>query len=188
MNATLHAPVECVLKIRREHNVRPEDVAEIVSYWHEMTPILAKKEIPTIVSAQFSLPFALAVTMVRGRATGDEFTEETIRDPKVFEMMQKVSVAHSPELIEKGKSASFPGKVTIKLKDGRQYTEEVLFPKGDWNNAMSTEEFKVKFDNNTSKVFSPQQQEEVFQTVMGLEKVSDVNKLTGLLAPSRKGN
>ena len=39
-----------------------------------------------MVSAQASLPFALAVAAVRGRVGVDEFTDETVADPVVQAM------------------------------------------------------------------------------------------------------
>ena len=78
MNTTLHAPVEALLKIMSEHGLRYTDIDEIDAAWQRVEPFLAKREVKTVVSAQASLPFALAVAAVRGRVGVDEFTDETV--------------------------------------------------------------------------------------------------------------
>ena len=67
----------------REHDLKHTDIAEIVAGWQKVEPFLAKQKVSTVVAAQASLPFALAVAAVRGQVTVDEFTEETVNDPVV---------------------------------------------------------------------------------------------------------
>src|SRR5262249_18959622 len=67
MNTTLHAPVEALLEIMREHDLRYTDIEEIDAAWQRVEPFLAKHKVATVVSAQASLPFALAVAAVRGK-------------------------------------------------------------------------------------------------------------------------
>ena len=42
---------------------------------------------------------------------------------------------------------SMPGRVTVRTKDGREYTDEVLYPKGNPSNPMTEDEFRGKFMN-----------------------------------------
>jgi 2-methylcitrate dehydratase PrpD len=43
-----------------------------------------------VVNAQFSLPYAIAVGICKGRASVPEFTEEAIKDEKVLDLAAKV--------------------------------------------------------------------------------------------------
>ncbi len=43
-----------------------------------------------MVNAQFSLPYAIAVGICKGRASVPEFTEEAIKDEKVLDLAAKV--------------------------------------------------------------------------------------------------
>ena len=65
MNTTLHAPVEALLQIMRENELHHGDIIEIEAAWQKVEPFLAKRQVSTVVSAQASLPFALAVAAVR---------------------------------------------------------------------------------------------------------------------------
>ena len=60
---------------------------------------LEKKQNPkNVVDAQFSMPFALATAIVKGRLTVSEFTLENLRNKEIKELMKKVIVKHNPEL------------------------------------------------------------------------------------------
>ena len=45
MNVTLHAPVEALLKIMREHGIHHEDIEEIDAGWQKVEPFLAKHKV-----------------------------------------------------------------------------------------------------------------------------------------------
>lgn len=127
MNVTLHAPIEALLSIMAEHGLHHTDIAEIDSAWQKVEPFLAKHKVSTVVAAQASLPFALAVAAVHRRITVDEFTEETLIDPEVQRMIAKTAVHQDAELFKRVKN-SMPGRVTVRTTDGRELTAEVLYP------------------------------------------------------------
>ena len=51
----------------REHDLHHTDIVQIDAAWQKVEPFLAKRSVSTVVSAQASLPFALAVAAVRGQ-------------------------------------------------------------------------------------------------------------------------
>lgn len=182
MNATLHAPVEALLKIVREHDLHHTDIKEIDAAWQRVEPFLAKRVVSTVVGAQASLPFALAVAAVRGKITVEEFTDETVADPVVQAMIQRTTVHQDTELYEQVKN-SMPGRVTVRTKDGREITDEVLYPKGNPRNPMTEDEFKAKFMGMAERVLGKQQSDELYERARGLEGVEDVSELAPLFSP-----
>ena len=106
------------------------DIEEIDAAWQRVEPFLAKHKVSTVVSAQASLPFALAVAAVRGKVGVDEFTDETVADPVIQAMIPRTVVHQDDELYAKVTN-SMPGRVTVRTKDGRELTAEVLYPKGN---------------------------------------------------------
>jgi 2-methylcitrate dehydratase PrpD len=183
MNVTLHAPVEALLKIMREHAIDYEDIEEIDAGWQKVEPFLAKKRVSTVVSAQASLPFALSVAAVRGKVGVDEFTEETVGDPVIQAMISRTKVHQDTELYERVKN-SMPGRVTVRLRDGREYTDEVLYPKGNPGNPMSEDEFKGKFMDMAQRVLGASQGEELYARARDLAAVTDVSELAPLFSPN----
>jgi 2-methylcitrate dehydratase PrpD len=182
MNATLHAPVEALLNIMRKHDLHHTDVEEIDAAWQRVEPFLAKQNVTTVVGAQASLPFALALAAVRGKVGVDEFTDETVADPVIQAMIPRTVVHQDKELYERVKN-SMPGRVTVRTRDGREFTDEVLYPKGNPGNPMTEDEFKAKFMDMAERVLGQEQSDELYERARELERVADVADLAPLFSP-----
>src|ERR1051325_2141430 len=69
-----HGLIDCVLRLKREHDVRSEHVVRVRLGFlsggalRVADPIEAKRAPRNVVDAQFSAPFAAAVALVRGAA------------------------------------------------------------------------------------------------------------------------
>jgi 2-methylcitrate dehydratase len=182
MNVTLHAPVEALLKIMREHGIHHEDIEEIDAGWQKVEPFLAKQRVTTVVSAQASLPFALSVAAVHGKVGVDEFTDETVGDPVIQAMIPRTKVHQDTELYERVKN-SMPGRVTVRLRDGREFTDEVLYPKGNPGNPMTEKEFRAKFMDMAARVLGEDQANELYERARDLRSIADVADLSSLFSP-----
>jgi 2-methylcitrate dehydratase len=176
MNTTLHAPVEALLKIMRQESLQYSDIEEIDAAWQRVEPFLAKHQVSTVVSAQASLPFALAVAAVRGKVGVDEFTDETVADPLIQSMVPRTVVHQDSELYTKVTN-SMPGRVTVRTKDGRELTDEVLYPKGNPANPLTENEFKEKFMDMAVRVLGHADADELYQRARALDQVGDVAEL-----------
>ena len=158
------------------------DIDEIDAAWQRVEPFLAKHKVSTIVSAQASLPFALAVAAVRGKVGVDEFTEETVADPVIQALIPRTVVHQDSELYARVTN-SMPGRVTIRTKDGRELTDEVLYPKGNPSNPLTEDEFKEKFMDMAVRVLGHDQADELYHRARALDDVADVSDLAPLLSP-----
>jgi 2-methylcitrate dehydratase PrpD len=182
MNTTLHAPVEALLEVMRSNGLHHSDIVQIDAAWQKVEPFLAKRSVSTVVSAQASLPFALAVAAVRGKVGVDEFTEETVGDPMVQELITKTVVHQDLELFQRAKG-SMPGGVTVRTKDGRELSAEVLHPSGSPGNPLTEEQFKAKFTDMAERVLGPEQADELYRRARDLRGIGDVADLAPLLSP-----
>lgn len=146
----MQGPIDGILEIVRENNVRPADVrsievAVLEAGWPLVVEPRALKYKPqSVVEAQFSMPFGAAVAVVHGAAGIHEFREETIRSVAVRRMMGKVVVTKD-ERIEKRFPKEWPARVTMDLEGGRRVEKVVAHPKGDPQNPLSWEELIAKF-------------------------------------------
>jgi 2-methylcitrate dehydratase PrpD len=182
MNLTLHAPVEALLKILRDNDIDHTDIVEIDAAWQKVEPFLAKHSVSTVVAAQASLPFALAVAAVHGQITVDQFTDETVADPVVQEMVTR-TVVHQDEDLFRQVTNSMPGRVTVRTKDGRELTDEVLYPKGNPANPLTEDEFAGKFMNMAARVLGHDQASELYRRARQLERADNVADLAPLFSP-----
>jgi 2-methylcitrate dehydratase PrpD len=182
MNTTLHAPVEALLQIMADNDLRHTDIEEIDAAWQKVEAFLAKHRVDTVVSAQASLPFALAVAAVRGKVGVDEFTDDTVSDAVVQELMTRIVVHQDAELFETA-SGSMPGRVTVRTRDGRELTGEVLHPSGSPGNPLSEDDFRSKFTEMAERVLGHDQADELYRRARDLRRIRDVADLAPLLSP-----
>jgi 2-methylcitrate dehydratase len=71
--------------------------------------------------------------------------------------------------------------VTIKLKDGRSFSERVDVPKGDYRDPMTMDEIKVKFDALAAPRFDEAHGDKIRDAVLKLDKMDTVDGLVRLL-------
>src|SRR5262249_47830015 len=119
---------------------------------------------------------------VHGRITVDEFTEETVADPVVQEMVTR-TVVHQDEDLFRQVTNSMPGRVTVRTTDGRELTDEVLYPKGNPANPLTEDEFEAKFMNMAARVLGHDQASELYQRARQLQRTDDVAELAPLFSP-----
>src|SRR5690606_3496962 len=98
----------------------------------------------TVLNAQMSIRYNLAVAMIDGEALVGQFTPRRIADEDVNMLAQKVEVMVDSEM-----DAVYPQLyaciVTLKLNDGRSFTKRVDHSKGMPEAPMSAEEMSSKF-------------------------------------------
>jgi 2-methylcitrate dehydratase PrpD len=74
------------------------------------------------------------------------------------------------------KQGSFP-EVTLKvtLKDGREFTNALRFPKGHPKNRMTEEEYTDRFRRAASFALKPKKIEQAIELFLNLESVKDMS-------------
>lgn len=166
----MQGPIDAVLAILREHNLQADqiyriEVAVLEAGWGLVAEPRAKKYHPeSVVDAQFSMPFGVAVAAIDGAAGLDQFTVEKIRSPKVRKLIGRVVIGKDIR-IEKNFPQEWPAHVAIALEDGRRFEKVVRYPKGDPENPLTWEELATKFRALAGVVLSPERCDEIIQAV-----------------------
>ncbi|MFC1900151.1 MmgE/PrpD family protein [Chloroflexota bacterium] len=173
-----HIPIDAALALAIKNDVNTDDIDEVIlhlsvpaKYGHYMRPYKVG-DYPT-GDALFSYVFSTASALYRRSATGREYTEESIRDPKLQELIKKVQLGDSnqPEGVE----------LEVKMKDGTVYTEYVPVATGELPNPLSMDILKKKFMNQVefSQVISTEDAEKLIEMLDKLEEVEDVQDVIG---------
>ncbi len=144
-------------------------------------PVETKADPKTVVDAQFSLPYAIAVGMVKGKETIDEYTNTSIRDPKVLELARKVKWVLDPEA-EKVYPKYYPCTVEVTMKDGKKYTSHVDYPKGDPENPVTWDEAVEKFRFMSGHHTGRVEQDRIIELVGNLEKLEKLDELISVIS------
>ncbi|MCK4591090.1 MAG: MmgE/PrpD family protein, partial [Candidatus Latescibacteria bacterium] len=204
----MHPAIDLSLALGREHDIHPDEIKEIlVKTYH-----IAIKESGNIwepqdaTEAKFSMPYAVAVALIKRSAGLKEFSEPTVSDRNVLRLAGKVRIERD-EKLEKNYPAVRGAEVTVTLKNGSSYAKREDLPKGEPENPLTDEELKEKFfccveeifdagrapldiDNISAKSdtqgnYLTGRAEEIIKIVENLEEIKDVNTLISMLDSSK---
>jgi 2-methylcitrate dehydratase len=133
------------------------------------------------VDGQFSAAYSVAIAAIEKKAFLEEYTDESVRRQDVGGLLKKVRVRYTPALDEFFPE-SFPTRVTIGVEDGRFFTKEVRYPKGDPENPLTQDQMVQKFGRAVASVnMDSSRKEQIIETVFNLEKTENVRDFSALL-------
>ena len=184
IEALSHAPLTAMMKIVKQHDVDPDDVAEIkVEVIARAADILgdpAKYRPTSKETADHSLPYSLAVGLVDGMVTPLQFKQERIDDPALIPVMDKILIVPNEEF-ESLFPEFQPSQVTITLSSGESFTQRVDVPKGDPRDPMTEEEIAVKFNALGKDVVGEENCNELRVLIMSMEEEESLGRLFALM-------
>jgi 2-methylcitrate dehydratase PrpD len=181
-----HPYMDCALKLREKHSLLPEKIVEIVCRTAEgpvhrlWEPLADKRKPPTSYAAKFSLPFSIAVMLVRGKAGLGEFSEEAIRNDEVLRLAAKVRYELDSTI---DYPRHFSGHVKIRLQDGTVLEENQPHPRGGFESPLPPEEIEEKFRANGRLALPHTKVEGIIDLVRRMEQLSSIGAVSSLLDP-----
>lgn len=177
-----HTALDAMLHLVKENDIRPEDVEEINVDANELLPkVLIHSRPQSGLEGKFSMEYCTAIAVLERKASLEQFTDEKVRDPKVVDLVKRVTMRPTPDLKVDGMVASVPVKVMVKLKDGRQLSRQVDIAKGNPGLPLSREEVTVKFKDCARHHLSEEKSQRVVTLMDGLEDVGDISELMELV-------
>jgi 2-methylcitrate dehydratase len=193
--ALTHTPISAVLDLVREHDLKSEQVEKIrIRSLARAADILSdpsKYDPRSKETADHSLPYVIAAALVDRQVTPLQFAPEKIMDSAIRAQLRKVEVVADPE-IEKLFPALQRVIVTIRATSGKEFSQQLDFPKGDPRNPLSDREIEEKFAALADAVLSKAAQQKVKDAVWRLEKLRSVSELMRLLKsdvrPAKRGH
>ncbi|MBV6444304.1 MAG: MmgE/PrpD family protein [Ignavibacteriales bacterium] len=147
--ALTHTHITAVLNVMTKNNLDYSDINEVV-----ITTIARACDIlfdphkyrpESRETADHSLPYCIAAAIVDKKITTNSFSDEKMKDPRIWEVIDKIKGEASVEF-EKMFPAKQPSKAVIRTKDGREFSEYLEYPKGDPREPMTQEDLDNKFE------------------------------------------
>src|SRR5436305_4497359 len=182
--ALTHTPISATLDLVKQNDLKPEQVQQVqIRSLARAADILSdpsKYDPRSKETADHSLPYVIAAALVDRQVTPAQFTMEKIMDPAIRAQLKKIEVVADPE-IEKVFPALQRVVVNITTTDGRSFTKQLDYPKGDPRNPLSDQEIEEKFSALAEGVLSPGAQRKLKDAIWNLEKASSVSKLMALM-------
>ncbi len=182
--ALTHTPISAVLDIVKSNDLKPEQVEKVqIRSLARAADILSdpsKYDPQSKETADHSLPYVIAAAIAERQVTPVQFEMKKIMDPTIRAQLKKVEVVADPE-IEKVFPALQRVIVNLTTTDGRTFTKQLDYPKGDPRNPLSDAEVEEKFAALAEGVLSEGAQKKLKDAIWNLEKVGSVSKLMALM-------
>jgi len=177
----IHAALDALLALRREHGLAPEDVTWIGCAVNRRAPdILVHRDPVTGDEGRFSLEHSLAVALADGRAGLAQFTDERVADPALRELTARVEVTVDERLpAEPGR---FPATVTVRTAGGERLSLHVDEPRGFPANPLSEAELASKFRECASGRLDGSRVDELLAMLSGFDELPDAGAVSRALA------
>lgn len=140
-----------------------------------------RQRIDTLLDAQFSLPYALAVAAESGRATLDQFEPLRHADPVIHTLMSATTVTTGRSLA--------PGQnpeLEVWLRDGRRLSHQTPVGRGGARRPLPDADVVAKARSLIGPVLGDARAEAIVAQVQTLDAIEDVRALTALLVQPRE--
>ncbi|AOB32684.1 2-methylcitrate dehydratase [Bordetella sp. H567] len=108
-------------------------------------PLDQKRRPPNGYAAKFSVPYAIAVAIVRGDAGLREYDDVIVKDPAILGVASKVTYVVDPA---NPYPRQFTGHVRVKMADGSVHEFRQGYFKGGAEHPLSDEDLARKFEAN----------------------------------------
>ena len=173
-----HAALDCLHDLMRDHqelsNIEQISFIDVESY--NLAAELNDPRPQNMLAAKFSVPFALATTLVNKNSQVLSFAGDALKNEKTMALSNKVSVKEISSMTEMLPEFR-PAKVTIGMKSGKVFRHSVKTNKGDWQSPYSADELENKFHSLANRSLSQKKSKVLYDKLQNLERIADMREL-----------
>jgi 2-methylcitrate dehydratase PrpD len=172
LHVTAQVPVQLLRGWIAEHGFLGDDIAAISFEGSEKVVSHHSDPDPAdIMLAQYSVPFAVALSAYHNPLDPGVFSDRTIADPRVRDLARRIRVAGDAKI--KG----WGGRMRVTLRDGRTFEGVLENFLGCPETPMTAEQLRRKFDKLTQSG-SAKLHQTLFDDLMRIEQLPSLDKLT----------
>jgi 2-methylcitrate dehydratase PrpD len=180
----VHACADAAIALHRA-GVDPERIRSVVARVPQgvveavCEPIAAKRRPQNDYDAKFSIPYAVASGLARGRLGLAELRSDAWVEPRIENLMDKVDYAVEA-------ASDFPkyysGEVTVTLEDGRTLNHRIAVNRGNPERPLANAEIEAKFLENCGITLPETAARRIRDLVLDLDSLASAAQLEAALA------
>jgi len=179
----LQSIAEAGVNLHPAARARIADIREIVIETYpitkERTADPSRYHPKTRETADHSAPVCLAMALIDGDVTIDQFEQDRWAAPEILALAEKVDVRVNPKLAPGARGLG--STVRIVFADGKNVQETVDIPDGDARRPMSRPALEHKFNEFAVRALGKEGAAKVLALVDRLDEIADVRELTAAL-------
>ena len=165
-----HSPIEASLAIVKKEDLSARDIKSMRIYVSQMAiDVAGKREEPhTGLECKFSIPYCVAMALLRGETGMQAFTDEKVKNLEVRQFMKKISLIGDQEITWMG------ARVEVEVNSSKVYSgffdiyEEI--PKLKIKKAK----IKNKYLDLCDRVLGERKTKDVLGLILSLEKLDNI--------------
>ncbi len=170
------APIDAALALQRRTGLDAKQVQSLqVETYAPALAVAGNPHPQTAAEARFSLPYVTAHAWIYGSVRLAAFTPERLQDPRVRELMRRITLNVDPQL-----DAAFPGQrsARIRIQTLQGETHEWFQPtrKGDPDAPLSDQDLSDKFIELAAPVWGQASAQRLLQTLWTMERRPHLDK------------
>lgn len=179
----VHALTDCALALRGR-GLHAEDIEQIIARVPAEVvktvcePLAAKRRPANDYDAKFSVPYAVATALLRGRFGLAELETEALNDPAAAALMARVDYAVDPD-------SAFPiaysGELCVRTRDGREWTHREHINRGAADRPLGASDIEAKFLENAALLMAPRQAAAQLEKLAHIERAASGRALVAAL-------
>lgn len=176
----LHTTLDALNQILREDRVRGQEVKQVQVRAFTRLGGFQDFEPETIVDAQYSLPFAVAMVLLGRRPGRDWLDSAPLNDADVLRMARRVTFipdAEADRLYFDFDKRLFPTTVTVQMANGACYEASATIPLGDPRNPVSGQACEAKVMRLVEPVLGTRAANTLIERIRAMETCENVATL-----------
>ncbi|MEX0502535.1 MmgE/PrpD family protein [Alphaproteobacteria bacterium LSUCC0719] len=173
-----HAALDALVGLMAQHRQLTDHAAidriEVDSY--SLAAELDDQSPRNMLAAKFSVPFAVATTVVTGSTGVESFSGNALTDPHTLALAKRVTVREDHSMTAKLPDLR-PALVTIFLKDGNRFQASVETNRGDWQDPYDQDQLFEKYQSLARRLWPETLCTQIANHIQNLEHITDINGL-----------
>ena len=175
----MHRQIDAVIEMREQHNLSPAEVQTIEVHVSPAEKVCDRPEPVSEGNLQFSFLHVLSAAMLDGDVNLKHISDKAVNNPRLKDARSKVKIIYHPDLtIEFNKA---PARVVVKLKDGREFSRERMYPIGHPSQPLTTDQVQNLYAKFTKGILKEKDISRTADMVLNLETIKSFRELIDIL-------
>jgi 2-methylcitrate dehydratase PrpD len=182
-----HGALDALALLQAEARLDPDAIERIEVDTYVWAAQLDLPQPRNMLSAKFSLPFALATAIVHSAASVPAFRAPALANERTLALAARIVVREDPALTAR-LPALRPARLHVVMRDGSTREAAVETNRGDTEDPYRAEEIVAKFHELADPVWGAAHAARIAEAVNGIDRAADLAPLHALLAEPTGGN
>jgi len=176
----LHSSVEALLEVMADQKIAGDDIERMIVHGADRTVRqFAKRDVHTLLDAQFSMAYSLGVVAATGRSGLDEFFPPRTNDAQVSALMDRVEI-----VADRALGPYEEPEIEVRGRKGQVWWRHVPVPRGAPERPLEVEHLLRKDEAVAVPIIGQRQFNALKKAVLKLEDCKDIREVTALLQPA----